>query len=408
MSKLSLFLLSLVLSIANADANSGPGIDTVTDADPDKKGSLVYSGDGIVFEHKPANFMSKFRFRIQNRFTYETEDRDKLKAESIDFAVRRLRLRYDGHALDPRLLFRLQLSFTRGDMDYDRTVFPNVLRDAAVGWRLTDRTTLWYGQTKLPGNRQRIVSSGAQQFVDRSLLNATFNIDRDLGGQIHHRFGGAKPVLLKLAISNGEGRATENKDNGLAYTARLEWLPLGSFKDDGDYFESDLAREISPKISIGGVYSLNKKTTRSGGQIGRQFNTAGLHRDLETWFADFILKYRGYSFSSEYAKRSTTDPVFTDGTSQVTIYKGQALNLQSGYLMDSNFEVSMRFTQLWAAAETLLGDNDRRQYTVALSKYLTGHKVKFQTDLTLDSQENRLSALQQSSWIYRAQIELGI
>jgi hypothetical protein len=370
--------------------------------------SLSYFKDGVVFEHKPTNFKSKFRFRVQNRFSYETEDSDNLKAEAADFTVRRMRLRYEGNALDPRLLFKFQFSFTRGDMDFDRTNYPNILRDAVVGWKLSDKTTLWYGQTKLPGNRQRVISSGAQQFVDRSLLNATFNIDRDLGAQLHHQFGEEKPVWLKLAVSNGEGRATENKDNGLAYTGRMEWLPLGAFKDEGDYFEGDLSRETTPKISIGGVYSINKKTTRNGGQIGRQFTTVGLNKDIETWFADFLFKYMGYSFSSEYAKRTTADPFFLDGTKEVTVYEGEAVNFQASYIMENNVEPSIRFTRLWAESGTLLGENNRRQYTAGLSKYFNHHKIKVQTDLTFDEQDNRLSNLYSNSWIYRAQLEIGI
>ncbi len=393
-----MFLTTLLLTLAfNAIADDS----SLTE-------SLSYFKDGVVLEHKPTHFKSKFRFRVQNRFTYETEDGDEFKAKTADFTVRRMRLRYEGNALDPRLLFKFQFSFTRGDMDYDRTNYPNILRDAVVGWKLTDKTTLWYGQTKLPGNRQRVISSGSQQFVDRSLLNATFNIDRDLGAQLYHQIGEESPVWVKLAISNGEGRATENKDNGLAYTGRVEWLPLGAFKDEGDYFEGDLARETSPKISIGAVYSANKKTTRNGGQLGKQFTTAGLNRDMETWFGDFLFKYVGYSFSAEYAKRHAHDPYFQDGTSNVTIYAGEAINLQAGYILDKNIEPSVRFTRLWADAETLQGENGRRQYTAALSKYFNHHKIKVQTDLTFEEQDNRLKSLYKNGWIYRAQLEIGI
>jgi phosphate-selective porin OprO and OprP len=370
--------------------------------------SLSYFKDGVVFQHEPTHFKSKFRFRVQNRFTYQTEESEKLKAKQADFAVRRLRLRYEGNVLDPRLLFKFQFSFTRGDMDFDRTNYPNILRDAVVGWKLTDKTTLWYGQTKLPGNRQRVISSGSQQFVDRSLLNATFNIDRDLGAQIHHQIGEERPFWIKGAISNGEGRATENKDNGLAYTGRMEWLPLGSFKDEGDYFEGDLSRESTPKVSLGAVYSMNKKTTRNGGQIGKQFSTSGLNKDIETWFGDFLLKYQGFALSSEYAKRTTDNAFFQDGSSDVTIYAGDALNAQFSYVTENNLEPAIRFTRLWASDETLNGENDRIQYTAGLSKYINHHKIKVQTDLSFDEQRNRLENLYESAWIFRAQLEIGI
>ena len=370
--------------------------------------TLSYYKDGIVLEHKPTHFKTKFRFRVQNRFTYETESDKELKAKVAGFEVRRMRLRLEGNVLDPRLLYKLQLSFTRGDMDYDRTQYPNILRDAVVGWKLSDATTLWYGQTKLPGNRQRVVSSGAQQFVDRSLVNATFNLDRDVGAQVHHQIGQEKPLWIKIAISNGDGRATDNKDNGLAYTSRIEWLPLGTFKDEGDYFEADLARETEPNISFGAVYSKNKKATRPGGQIGTQYTTKGLGQDLETWFADFLLKYRGLSWSTEYARRWTGDAVFKDGTKDVAIYKGEGVNTQIGYVFENNIEPAIRLTKLWARKETLSVENDRNQYAVALSKYFNRHTVKVQTDLTYDEQRNRVNDIYDNAWIYRLQLEIGI
>jgi hypothetical protein len=40
--------------------------------------------------------------------------------------------------------------------------------------------TIGFGQTKLPGNNQRVVSSGSE-FTDRTINNSRFNIDRDFG-----------------------------------------------------------------------------------------------------------------------------------------------------------------------------------------------------------------------------------
>lgn len=395
--KTLLIFFSLILASASFSQDQTP-----------LKESLSYFKDGVVLEHKPTHFKSTFRFRVQNRFSYETQDTEDLSAKVADFNVRRMRLRLDGTVLDPRLLYKFQFSFTRGDMDFDRTNYPNILRDAAIGWKLSNATTLWYGQTKLPGNRQRVVSSGSQQFVDRSLVNATFNIDRDLGFQIYHRFTEEKPLWLKLAVSNGEGRGTDNKDNGLAYTSRVEWLPLGAFKEDGDYFESDLARETDPKISIGSVYSVNKKTTRPGGQLGRSFTTQGLNKDIETWFVDLLLKYQGLSWSSEYAKRWAHDPVFTDGSSTVAIYKGEGLTTQVGYLLENNVEPVLRFTKLMADNETLQAANDQEQYTVGLNKYLNGHKVKIQSDLSYTEDKNHVRQLYSSNWLLRLQVEIGI
>src|SRR5690606_24517971 len=129
----------------------------------------------------------KFQFRIQNRAAFVSKGLDDLAAESFEFRVRRLRLKFEGFVYDPKLTYYIQLSFSRGDMDWrgfeDARVnsSPNVVRDAVIYYNPTPNLKLGFGQTKLPGNRQRVVSSGDQQFVDRSIVNANFNIDRDFG-----------------------------------------------------------------------------------------------------------------------------------------------------------------------------------------------------------------------------------
>ena len=41
--------------------------------------------------------------------------------------------------------------------------------------------TVRVGQYKIPFSRQRVISSGNQQMVDRSIANGEFNLDRDIG-----------------------------------------------------------------------------------------------------------------------------------------------------------------------------------------------------------------------------------
>jgi hypothetical protein len=48
-------------------------------------------------------------------------------------------------------------------------------------YKLYENWTIGFGQTKLPGNNQRVVSSGSLEFTDRTINNSRFNIDRDFG-----------------------------------------------------------------------------------------------------------------------------------------------------------------------------------------------------------------------------------
>lgn len=359
---------------------------------------------GMTYKHEASDFEMNFRFRVQNRITYEDLDEDGTKSDTIDFAVRRMRMRFEGHVMDKRLLYRLQLAFTRGDMDWDNNNYPNILRDAAVGWRVTDHATFWFGQSKLPGNRQRVTSSSAQEFVDRSLLNATFNIDRDIGLQYWQQLGDERPLWVKLAVSNGEGRGVANKGLSIAYTSRVEWLPLGKFKDNGDYFESDLLFETSPKFSIGAVYNYNKNTSRLGGQIG-PFMENDEVRSLTTVLADMLLKYQGWAWSTEYAYRDADNPVINANQS---VYAGQGFSTQLSHVFSNYWAPGVRWTRLWAQDEILVVENDRTQYTLGMTRYLKKHKIKFQGDVTYEQVDNALKIQERENWIYRLQLEIGI
>ena len=79
--------------------------------------------------------------------------------------------------------------------------------------------------------------------MDRSLVNARFNLDRDVGVQIYH-MGNIGNLTLKeaFAISLGNGRNVIIDDqNGYQYTGRIEFLPMGEFTGQGDYYWADLA-----------------------------------------------------------------------------------------------------------------------------------------------------------------------
>jgi hypothetical protein len=208
-------------------------------------------GKGVGLTSPDSIFQFNIRFRMQNRVSYLNRyDSNPI----IDGQIRRLRLRFDGFVGSPKFLYVIQLSFAPGDVgEIEEGENINIIRDAAVIYRPNTHWNFIFGQTKLPGNRQRINSSGALQFTDRTINNARFNIDRDFGFQCYYLNQEANRFSynLKTAISTGEGRNfTQNNDNQLAYTAKLELMPFGSFTNDGANFEGDLVREKKPKLFI--------------------------------------------------------------------------------------------------------------------------------------------------------------
>ena len=142
---------------------------------------------GIEVIQKDSLFGIQFQFRMQNRAGYLSKSEEDLTPSEMEFRVRRLRMRMKGFVFNPKLTYHIQLSFSRGDMDWEDpnaskyNTSPNVVRDAIIYYEPIDNLKFGFGQTKLPGNRQRVISSGNLQFADRSIVNSTFTLDRDFG-----------------------------------------------------------------------------------------------------------------------------------------------------------------------------------------------------------------------------------
>jgi hypothetical protein len=362
-------------------------------------------GQGLGIISPDSLFSMNIRFRMQNRagFTFIEDQNTQIEAR-----VRRLRLRFDGFVYSPRLSYVIQLSFTRGDMDWDNTEFPNVVRDAMIFYRVSNKLVLGLGQTKLPGNRQRVNSSGDLQFVDRSIVNATLNVDRDFGIQatFTDRLFNNFYYVLRGAISSGEGRNILATDGGLAYTGRIELLPFGRFDRFGDYFEGDLLREKNPKLSIGISSSLNNNTLRTGGQIGVLLYAP---TDMATYMTDWLLKYRGFAFASEFLYRTSPDPITFNGEGDVRyVHTGLGQNYQASYIFFNDVEIAGRYTSLAPGTAINTFTPSIQHYTMGVTKYLKGHRVKVQSDLTYENRSFPNEIRNTSNWQLRFQVELGI
>lgn len=379
------------------------------------------SSNGIGLVMADSSFSINVRFRMQNRFGISSPEDRPLSPQEFEMRVRRLRLRMDGFMLDPRLTWNLQLSFTRADQDWDNSLVPNVLRDAMIHYRFNKHFALSMGLGKLPGNRQRVISSGEQQFVDRSIVNAALTLDRDYGiTGTYQSFLGRALIIAKAVVSSGEGRGVTNSkeftnaavsDQGLAYTGRLEFLPFGAFTGRGDYFEGDLLREAKPKLSLAATIHHNERAIRRNGQLGVLLFEP---RSFRAFHADMLFKFRGFAYAAEYLNRmmAGNDSAMTrKGTEQSWVYTGWGTNHQLSYCFKNHWELAGRYSvlnpdrQIWSTKDGF----QQRQYAVGVSKYLNKHRVKCQSDFTWNEQFNPANGVKnKGSFIWRFQVELGI
>lgn len=372
-------------------------------------------GKGLInYVAKDSSFSVKFatRFQLLAITDWAINDGDFSKPES-NFLVRRSRLKFGGFVLNPKIKYKIELGLTNRDIsggsDFTRNT-PRVILDAVIKWNFYKNFTLWAGQTKLPGNVERVVSSANLQFVDRSRLNSRFNIDRDIGVQLRHKFNLTDTFIVKeaFAVSQGEGRnITEGNIGGHQYTGRVELYPFGEFKSNGAYKGSDLKREKTPKLMLAATYDLNDDASRDRSNQGSlidpnltadNFEDAQLTTDIQTIFVDAVFKYNGISFMGEFAHRSAATPDVAVSAGGRPVSEGNAVNAQVGYLFDSNWEVAGRYTNLNFNAGV---GGLEEQITLGVSRYIHGHKLKVQSDLTYIQEDGSASGMQ-----YRLQFDI--
>ena len=370
-------------------------------------------GKGFNLEGKDSSFHLNLAFRMQNLHVSDWDIVDgEFENYNAAFLIRRSRIKMKGWALTPKLKYKFELGMTNRDNGGANTLefrnAQNMILDAWVEWNFYQNFKIKFGQGKLPGNRERVISSADLQFVDRSQLNSRFNIDRDVGLQFGHHFVLGENFIVKevIAVTQGEGRnITAGYFDGMAYTFKVEVYPFGAFASKGDYVGSAIKYEEKPKLAVLAAYHISNNAVRERGQLGsfiKDENGTYYGKDISSFFVDLMFKYKSLSVMAEYANRQVEDDnpdVFDENMNVIgTFYTGSAYNVQAGYMLKGNWEIAARYTNV--VPDTGVGVEEN-QYTLGLSKFVVGHKLKVQTDVTLIEKD----ATDDKSFLWRTQVD---
>ncbi len=370
-------------------------------------------GKGLInVVAKDSSFSAYFGVRFQSLMTsqWDVPENGGIQDRETNFLIRRARLKFEGFAYSPKLTYKFELGLSNRDISGASQFTSNAPRfvlDAVLKWNFYENFELWAGQTKLPGNRERVISSANLETVDRSLLNSRYNIDRDIGLQLHHFITINDTFIIReiVSIAQGEGRnITTGNIGGYQYTGRAEILPFGDFSD---YSGADLERESNPKLAVGVSYDYNDNAVKTRSNMGSYMitDTGFFETDIQTLFLDALFKYEGVSIMAEYANRDADNPFAVNEDSTPTgdvVNIGEAFNIQAGYLFENNYQVLGRFTSV--DPDDDFSELVENQYTLGLSKYLVGHKLKVQTDISYtDLNQDQFDGL-----MYRLQFEFHL
>jgi phosphate-selective porin OprO/OprP len=402
------FLLSVLLMFTLLTMAQGQQVNTQKSTTKSELNQYLSSSKKLGFTEKDSLFQVNIGFRVQSRAGFEKTDGE---SAIVEGEIRRMRLKLDGFVYNPKFEYKVELGFSARDIG---TVAVgnsgNVILDGVLFYKPTKNWTIGFGQTKLPGNNQRVVSSGSLEFTDRTINNSRFNIDRDFG--LFLDYSHLKPKTfsydLKGAITKGEGRNwVKTEDDGIALTGKVELFPLGAFTKNGSLFEGDLLREKTVKWMISGAFSQNNNAVRSQGQLGSSLFEA---RTLQSLFFDTMFKYNGWAASAAYMSRMTDNAITVnplDRTKTQAVFVGDGIDTQLSYVFPSNYQVAGRFSMQKVDSEIHAFTPNTDEYALSLSRYIMGHKLKVQTEISYEDKKY-FSGDTAASWYVRFQVEIGI
>lgn len=353
-------------------------------------GAMLHSRDGL--------FAMGIRARVQIRDELaisRQEVADGMGGTTTDsqventFGIRRARLQLKGHLFGEHNKYKAEFAFSPRDLGYDgTTVHRTPLLSYYVEFDHLRDLGLRFGQYKLYYNRQRVVSSGNQEFVDRTAAQGEFNLDRDVGGHFFSEdLGGFDLFKYYVGISVGEGRdawiaedVTNDAFAGAQYLARFEVLPFGDFDD---YSEVDFERLDQFRLSIGGAYAFLQNGQMTRGYQGDTFEDGG-RVDYHNAHADVFFKWAGVTGLVEfYWRDGERDTSPTPGDTGNLPRDGLGGTLQLAYLLPGlPLGIGARYSGLEPAGfsdqETALVSEHEAGATVGW--YMAGHPLKLQAD----------------------------
>lgn len=335
-------------------------------------------GKGITARSADDTFALTLRLRmqLQTAVTAPTDDavdagaRDAVTTET---AVRRMRVLFQGHAFTKQLQYYVQLAFTNRDMEPD---LRSPLRDAYVTYAARPWLQLRAGQTKVPFGRQRVVSSSAQQMVDRSLVVGELNLDRDVGVYLFSKpLGGV--FVYQLGVFSGDGRNRAIARPGQLYVGRVQLTPLGDFDD---LTEGDHERSARPRLAVGVAGAWNDNTIRERSTFSDVYTLGDF--DYAHFAADLVFKVAGFSLQGELLLRQADRDVLPAPDPADDERSRSALGAygQVGYLIDEHLEVSARYGHLRPRGDTAPDLVEINELGGGVSYYFHQHALKLQAD----------------------------
>ncbi|WP_299163369.1 porin [uncultured Eudoraea sp.] len=370
----------------------------------DKKVNFTYGSKGFQMQTRDNRFLLHLESRFQFRFAYPNDEDplnfDAVISDSPIFKINRARLKVGGNAFAPWLKYYWEYELGQGNLLDFRLMVEK--------WEFLKFKA---GQWKTYYNRERVISSGKQQMMDRSILNRPFTIDRQQGISVYGRIfpKTLTDISYYFSVLTGAGRgSTQNDDSHLMYVGRLQWNFLGRELEmtgsDLDYHEKPTALLAFGALTNRSPYT--RFSQSGGGQLnGFEEGIPGQYR-VKQALIETAFMYRGFSWQQELHFKDISDKVNETNTELYGNY------VQAGYFLNGLWkkipkplEVAGRYS--FYVPNSTISSFKEEEYALAFNWFFAKHRNKLTTDITYFNIKTTNTDIPKG-WRFRVQWDISL
>ena len=358
--------------------------------------------DGLRYRAPEGRFAARFEVRGQFRFSDIDVDADSgvgNQRDKQEFELNRGRLKLGGYAGPEWMKYYTEYDFTT---HYLLDLWVEPTPKEWLGFRI--------GQYKVPYNRERFISSGKQQFAERSTVTPPFTLDRQIGITALGRVFADKAFDSSywVGVYTGNGRGEKRDDDGQPMLmARWQW---NMNRRVLAFSSSDIKRHERPIGSLAIAVSSNRSpytrySSSGGGQLPGYEDVADGDFDLRQALGEYAFKYQGVSIQTEYHYKRIRDRVNATENELTGFY------FDTGYffagLIDwvpAPLELAVRYAQVNTDDVTLTPE--KREASLGVNWFFSGHRNKLTLDATRFYEES--STEKGRFWGFRLQWDVSL
>jgi phosphate-selective porin OprO/OprP len=388
---IALVVNSTLISISSAQASSAAA------------GSGFSYGDrGLQYASADGNNLLWFGVRLQSRYSTEEIEQELLSGQDAEETsstdLNRGRFKLGGHLFSPRFAV-----YSEYDFPTDRLI------DLRATYEFSEGFNVRVGQWKGEFNRERVDSSGAQQFAERSISTPWFTIDRQQGVVASGRLWPttAKDSSYWVGWLSGAGRGGDWDEAEGLWLGRYQWNFTGELLG---FSQSDIGRRDQGvgSVAIGWVEGETQYTSFSsagGGQLPGFRGGASDKYELRQAVFETAYQYQGYSWQQEWHwkqirdRRTGRQRKITGGYAQFGVFLSSLFATAPEPL-----EIALRAAMV--EPDSILEADSEKEYTLAANWFFNGHRNKLTADISwveqklLPETQNRTRLRLQWDWSF--------